>query len=268
MILQLSVGLFLGALVAILAWRMKALSSSGAVAATLTGGVIFGLGGLAWATLLLTFFITSSLLSRLFRGRKAGLNEKFSKGSQRDYGQVLANGGIGAVLAILSVLFPKTELWWVAFAGAMAAVNADTWATELGVLSRSAPRLITTGKVVERGASGGVTGLGCAAMATGATIVAGAGAVVNASTPWTGFILAVILGGIAGAVVDSLLGASVQAIYLCPVCQKETERYPTHSCGARTLWQRGWRWLNNDWVNFLCSLAGAGIAAGIWRLLQ
>jgi uncharacterized membrane protein len=69
------------------------------------------------------------------------------------------------------------------------------------------------------------------------------------------------LGGVGGSLVDSLLGATVQAIYRCPRCEKETERYPRHTCGAETVPLRGWRWLNNDWVNTLASLAGALVAA-------
>jgi len=55
-----------------------------------------------------------------------------------------------------------------------------------------------------------------------------------------------------GALFDSLLGATVQAIYYCPACQKETERNPVHSCGTETTQIRGWTWLGNDWVNFAC----------------
>jgi uncharacterized protein (TIGR00297 family) len=127
------------------------------VAAILTGGLIFGFGGLPWAALLLTFFVSSSALSKAFKRRKAELAEKFSKGSQRDWGQVLANGGLGALLAIGFAFKPHPNWIWLAFAGAMAAVNADTWSTELGVLSPVPPRMITSGKQVERGTSGGIS---------------------------------------------------------------------------------------------------------------
>jgi len=266
--LQIVLGFGLGALIAYLAWRAGSLSVSGGWAAMLTGGVIFGFGGLGWAVLLLLFFITSSALSRLFARRKSGLNEKFSKGSQRDWGQVAANGGLGAGLALLAWLLPAWQPWlWAAFAGAMAAVNGDTWATELGVLSRAAPRLITTGKVVERGTSGGVTLQGYAAVLGGSAVIGLAAAMFAQPGLRLVVLGVVILAGLAGSSFDSLLGATTQAIYWCPACQKETERHPKHTCGSATSLRRGWTWLDNDWVNFLCSAVGALVAGGLFFLM-
>ncbi|MCI0520349.1 MAG: DUF92 domain-containing protein [Chloroflexi bacterium] len=250
-------GLALGALIGYAAWRAGALTAGGAWAAALTGGLIFGLGGLPWAALLLAFFLSSSLLSRLFRRRKAALEANYAKGSRRDAGQVLANGGLGALLAVAHALWPEAAWPWAAFAGAMAAVNADTWATELGVLNPAPPRLITTGRAVERGTSGGVSLAGYAAALGGATLIALCAAAFDPSPGALRLGLAVVLAGLLGSTFDSLLGATLQAIYTCPRCEKETERHPLHSCGAPTTLCRGWRWLDNDAVNFLASLAGA-----------
>jgi uncharacterized protein (TIGR00297 family) len=266
--IQILIGFLLGGLIGFGAYRAGALTQSGAWAAILTGGLIFGFGGLPWAVLLLVFFITSSVLSRAFTRRKESLSEKFSKGSRRDYGQVLANGGVGALLAITLVLLPDMEWQWVAYAGAMAAVNADTWATELGVLSRASPRLITSGKIVERGTSGGITLTGYLAAAGGAALVGLAAVLFTPGAPWLMFIGTITLSGVAGSTLDSLLGATAQAIYYCPQCQKETERHPKHICGTETTQVRGWRWLNNDVVNLLCSLMGAFAAVGLVYLLN
>lgn len=262
--MQFSLGILLGIVVAVAAWKARALDRSGAIAAALTGGLIFGLGGLSWAALLLTFFISSSLLSRLFRRRKRDLSEKFEKGSQRDWGQVLANGGLGALLTIVHILLPEETWPWAAYAGAMAAVNADTWATELGVLNPQPPRLITSGQPAERGASGAVSLLGSLSAAGGAVLVGVCAAFFSTEGNATGLLLAATIGGTAGAFFDSLLGATIQAIYWCPVCKKETERHPEHTCGAQTRPMRGWRWLNNDWVNVMASLAGALACALIY----
>jgi uncharacterized protein (TIGR00297 family) len=266
-LMQIFTGIILGIMIAAVAWRLRALSTSGALAAALTGGLIYGFGGLAWAALLLAFFISSSALSAAFKGRKTTLGEKFAKGSRRDMAQVLANGGLGTLLVVAHALIPEQSWPWFAYAGAMAAVNADTWATELGVLSSTAPRLITSGKWVERGSSGGITLLGSLASLGGAIGVGLVGAAFTPGGERLPLVLAAAAGGLLGSLFDSFLGASVQAIYFCPVCQKETERHPRHTCGAQTTHLRGWRWLNNEVVNFLCSLVGALVALGLWLIL-
>jgi len=273
---QLLYGVVLALAVSLAAYRARALDLSGAAAAAVLGTVVFGLGGLPWAVLLLAFFISSSGLSRLFKRHKAGLDEKFSKGSRRDAGQVLANGGISGVFVLLHLLFPGQAWPWMGFAGALAAANADTWATELGVLSRSLPRLITNGRAVERGTSGAVSLAGTGAALSGGLLI---GLLAGVLWRWTsplfipptwGVVLGiaawVTLAGLAGSLIDSLLGATLQAIYTCPACRKETERHPTHLCGAQTIYLRGLPWLDNDWVNTICTLAG-GIAAALGALL-
>ncbi len=265
--MQIIIGFLLAIVIAVLAWRVGSLSASGAWAAALTGGLIFGLGGLPWAVLLLTFFITSSVLSRAFKKRKASLADKYSKGDRRDWGQVLANGGVGALIAMAYFFAPHRDWIWLAFAGTMAAVNADTWSTELGVLSPSMPRLITNRQKVEKGTSGGVTLIGTLAALGGAVLVALMAIIFNPNPWWPSFLGIILLAGLLGSLVDSVLGATVQAIYWCPTCKKETERHPSHTCGTQTSQIRGWSWVNNDLVNFVCSLAGAVTAAVLWLLI-
>mgnify|MGYP001034246426 FL=1 len=266
-LLQLTVGFALGVTLAALAFWAGALTRSGALAAALLGGLLFGLGGLRWAVLLLLFFITSSGLSHLSGRRKAALAEQFAKGSRRDWGQVAANGGLSLLLVLVSTLWPEQAWVWVAYAGSLAAVNADTWATELGVLSKTPPRLITTWQCVERGTSGGVSLAGTLAALAGALLIGLAAMFLQ--PPEGGWVtcLSATLGGLAGSLFDSWLGATHQAIYRCPSCQHETERHPRHTCGTPTEHLRGWRWLNNDLVNLACSLLGACLAVAIYLLL-
>ena len=258
--MQITLGLLFGILISIAAWRLGSLSVSGAIAAAITGGLIFSLGGFPWAALLLTFFVSSSALSKLFKRQKIGLSEKFSKGNQRDWGQVLANGGLGTLLVVAYAIYPDADWIWAAFAGAMATVNADTWATEIGVLNPKKPRLITNWKMVEPGTSGGISFLGTLATLGGAVLIGLIGAAFsNLAAGWSIF-LAATLGGVCGSFFDSFLGATVQAIYHCPQCDKETERHPFHTCETETIQTRGWRWLSNDMVNFLASVLGALVA--------
>jgi uncharacterized protein (TIGR00297 family) len=255
--MQLILGFLLAILISFLAYRARSLDRSGAYAALVVGTVIFGLGGWKWAILLLTFFITSSALSRAFKNRKREANEKYAKGVQRDAGQVFANGGIATLFAALHFFFPEATWPWLGFAASLAAVNADTWATELGVLNPAPPRLITDlRKAVEKGTSGGISPVGTLASLSGAGIIGLPAAILSpGGTDWT-ILWWVALSGLGGSLFDSLLGATVQAIYYCPACQKETERYPTHSCGTPTVQIRGWKWLDNDLVNFACGAFG------------
>jgi len=256
--MQLFLGFLLAIIIAFLAYKARSLNKSGAVAAAFTGTIIFGVGGWQWAILLLTFFITSSALSRAFKNRKAKLEEKFSKGHERDAGQVFGNGGIATLFAALHFFYPN-EIWvWAAFAASLAAVNADTWATELGVLNPNPPRMITNlTKVVEKGTSGGISLVGTLASLAGSALIAFLASLLTGN--WSLFLI-VSIAGLAGSLFDSFLGGTVQAMYYCPTDKKETEKHPLHTCGTETVHLRGWTWLDNDIVNFSCGAFGVVVS--------
>ena len=260
---QLGIGLLLSSTIGLLAYRRKSLSRSGVLGAILSGSSTFGLGGVTWGVSLIYFFVSSSILSHFKTAQKEKVAaDKFSKGNQRDLGQVLANGGVGTLLS-LAYASAKTDatrdLLEAGYVGSLATATADTWATELGVLSASAPRLITTGEPTTPGTSGGVTLPGTGAAAGGALSLGLVFSLLkrgknSSSLPWIA-----LVSGLAGSLCDSYLGATVQAMYFCPACQKETER-SVHSCGTPTRPLRGLPWLNNDGVNFLATLSGTMIA--------
>ncbi len=256
---RLATGLVLGLAISIAAFALKALSPSGAVAAAAVGGITLGAGGFLPGALLLTFFITSSALSRAGARRKSLASAGFEKGSRRDAGQVLANGGLPAALSLAFGL-GGGEAALVALAGALAAVTADTWGTEIGLLAGGVTRRLTDGRRVEPGISGGLSREGSLAAIAGSGLIAGLAGAFSSST----LAGAAWVGGVAGAVVDSLLGATVQAMYTCPTCGKETEKHPLHVCGTPSRHLRGWAWLNNDAVNALASATGALVALGVW----
>ena len=270
--LRLLIGLILSSIIGIAGYNRGALAFSGVVGAIVVGTLIFGFGGWTWGFLLVAFFTSSSLLS-LYRSRdKALVSDRFAKGHRRDLGQTLANGGLGALLAVAYGLSPIPALF-AAFVGAMATVNSDTWATEIGVLSRGAPRLITTGRTVPPGTSGGITrdgslaalagglfiGLCAVLFLAGERLVTGQPATIK--TLWPLLFIGGI-SGLGGAFFDSLLGATVQRMYYCDVCEKETEQV-VHHCDSRSRPLRGWGWLDNDVVNFISSGVGALLAAGL-----
>lgn len=237
------------------------LTTSGLLAAALTG-VAAVAAGAAWFVLLLTYFAAATTVTRLRRDVKAaragGLLEK---GGARDAAQVLANGGVFAAGALIFAL--TREPIWIAFAaGALAASSADTWATELGLLSRAVPRSIVTAKPVQPGASGGVTLAGTGAGILGSVVVAAGATLLGLEVP----LAAPLIGGVAGMLADSVLGATVQEMRWCPVCGRPTERL-VHACGSATEFAGGVHGLRNDLVNALATLSGGAVSAGLLTVL-
>lgn len=262
-------GFVLAGVVALIAWRGGSLAADGAVAAVVVGGVVVGAGSWWLGTLLVLFFVTSSALSRLRgRGRRDG-DAVVRRGSRRDAVQVLANGGAATIGALLFAV-TDANAWLLGAACGIAAANADTWSTEVGRWASRQPRLITCGRSVAPGTSGGVTVPGTTAAFLGAGLIAG-GAALGVAAGWLPSpfgsavtLLTVTVAGFAGALIDSVLGATVQRVYRCPRCERETEQ-PRHRCGTSTIPARGLPGLTNDTVNALASLlaAGAGALSGL-----
>jgi uncharacterized protein (TIGR00297 family) len=262
--IQLTLGLVLGAIVALGAHRASMLTTGGAIAAAAVGTLTFGIGGLAPTVLLLTFFISSNVLSRWGSERKQALADRSAKGGTRDEWQVLANGAVPALLAVGYGLTDQS-LWLVGVTGALAASNADTWATEVGVLARNRPRMITNLRAVEAGTSGAISLTGSAASLAGALLI---GLVASLLVGNIGLLTVAGAAGLLASFLDSLLGATVQAQYTCPTCGHLTERHPEHTCGTATEFVGGWRWFGNDQVNLVVSAAGAVLATGLWSNLS
>lgn len=256
MIARVAGGALLAALVAHAAYRARSLSPAGAAAAFVTGTIVFGIGGWPGAAVLFAFFIPSALLSRAGRARKRSLQDVGKQGA-RDACQVLANGGIAAACALVTPFAGAIAA--AAFAGAFAAAAADTWATEIGTLSPETPRSILTLRRTPTGLSGGVTLLGTAASFAGAAFVALVAALAGVAA-----FLPVAAGGVAGAFLDSLLGASLQALRRCPACNVDCETNP-HHCGTPTTLRRGVAWIENDAINFAATFTGAAVAAILVR---
>lgn len=158
--------------------------------------------------MLLAFFVASSLLS--------------TKHNRRNARQVVANGGIAALAALAGN--------WSWFAGALAAANADTWATEIGSHSRTLPRLITNGRPVPAGTDGGMTLLGTVGGIAGAAFIAAVSWLVGQRRA-----LLIAVAGAFGMLMDSLVGATLQGKI---------------------------RWIDNDAVNLAATLTGA-VCAGL-----
>lgn len=258
---RILIGFVLSILIGAAAYWRGSLTRSGWVGAIITGTLTFGFGGFAWGVVLVAFFVSSSALSKFRHAQKERVvGQAFEKGGRRDLWQALANGGIGALLGLIYGLANQPIQILALFAGVLATVTADTWATELGVLSKRPPVLITTLKPTTPGRSGGVSLAGLAASAAGALLI---GMILLACSGielgrWDAWLIpAALIGGLFGSLADSLLGATLQAMYQGP--NGETER-PIGSNGIAHPLIRGWRWMNNDLVNLLSSLLGGAAA--------
>jgi uncharacterized protein (TIGR00297 family) len=247
-----ALGTALAAVVASGAYRTGALSASGAASAFAVGAAVFGSAGWPGAAVLFAFFLPATLLTRFGRARKRAVSTD-RRDAPRSGWQVLANGGVASVCALAAVRGGAP--FAAAFAGAFAAASADTWGTEIGTLSRRPPVSMLTFRPVRTGGSGGVTPLGIAATLAGSLLVAWTASRVRIAP-----LSRVALGGVAGALLDSIVGASLQALRWCPACTCECETR-RHHCGTPTVLRRGIGWMENDTVNFIATLGGAIVAA-------
>lgn len=245
--------------------KTHALSESGQWAAFFSG-VVAAAAGWWWALTLIVFFVTSTALTRWRLPDKMRLTEgTLPRTTERHAAQVLANGGVFVLLAF-GATYTGRELLAFAALGALAAAASDTWATEIGTLFGGTPRLITTGKPVEPGMSGGVTIAGFGAAIAGALVVAVFGAAANPQH-FRQLATAAAAGGVAGGLADSIIGATLQSRRFCDRCGHWTERR-VHSCGYRTRHARGFSWMSNDAVNLCGTVSGAVIAVLALSLMR
>ncbi|WP_428909114.1 DUF92 domain-containing protein [Niallia sp. Krafla_26] len=226
--------------------RSRLLSVSGSIAAFFTGVIVYAGLGLKGLFLLGLFFLSSSAWSKIKNTKKQKAEEILVKGSQRDWQQVLANGGL-AVFASALYLLTNDWDWLLIFCIAIASSNSDTWASEIGSMSKGMPYNIKTLKRVDRGTSGAVSPLGTLASIAGSFLIALAGFFLFHLNVIELVFITVL--GFVGNVADTFLGAYIQAGYQCPQCGMKTER--TLHCDQTTKLIKGYSVFNNDVINFV-----------------
>lgn len=266
-VIFITIALLINATAGLAAWHRGSVTGAGGFAGALVGAVILIAGGFVHWIMLMLFFVSSSIASRLGAGRKANLERMHERGSRRDPVQVIANGGVAAAAVVLQRV-TGDPAWGVAAAAAFASVNADTWASEFGVLSRTAPRSIVTWKRLEPGTSGGVSLRGTVAAAAGSLLIAAWYAVATGvrgagiePSAWS-ILPIVLVSGLLGMFADSVLGATLQAQYVDPEGAATERRRNEIGANLRT---RGLGVVTNDVVNFASSLSAAvlgWVAAG------
>ncbi|XP_018367319.1 PREDICTED: transmembrane protein 19 [Trachymyrmex cornetzi] len=197
-------------------------------------GFILTLSSFAHLMALMTFFVTGSKVTKFRSAQKKKMEVDFKEGGQRNWIQVLCNGGMATQLALLYLLdvgsgerpidFDKEyrSSWLsIGIIGAFACSNGDTWASELGtVIGMGDPFLITTRKKVPRGTNGGVSWIGLVCSVVGGLIVGlfyyimvlntVDTAVLQLAAPQWPIIIVAAFGGLFGSILDSILGATLQ----------------------------------------------------------
>lgn len=241
----------LALMISIISFKMKFLDFGGSAVTFLLALFIFGIGGWKWTIPILTFFILSSFLSKVAeRFSKKDVASIFEKGSQRDYKQVLANGGVPLLIIVLSNLLPLEIDWYLVYLLSIAISTADTWSTEFGTLFARNVYLITNFKKVSPGISGGISLIGTLGGVLGSIlIVLSSGFFIELNMK---VIVSLPFFALLGNFFDSLMGATIQVVYKCSVCEKLTEK-KIH-CQKDTYYYKGIKLIDNDAVNFVSVL--------------
>ncbi|MFB6101890.1 MAG: TIGR00297 family protein [Haloplanus sp.] len=218
-------------------YRTGTASVPGMVTGVLLSLLTIVFGGFGWFTVLIAFFGIGGLSAKYRYEKKQERGVAEDNEGARGSGNVLGNAAV-ALVAVIGFAasgaagFPvDAGLFRFAFTGSLAAAMSDTLSSEIGVLFDH-PRLITTLERVDPGTDGGVTWQGYLVGAVGAGVVAGIAVAFFAFETAALAALAIVVGGVAGMTVDSLLGATLE--------------------GGR---------VGNQTVNFLGTLAGAVVSA-------
>jgi uncharacterized membrane protein len=258
-IIEILIQLILPLIIEVGLVRWHWLTVSGAIAAGFLAFVVLFLA--KWSIFpLVIFLVLGSLAGKIRANAKDGGDAK--QGKARDHWQVLANGGIFMLLAMLAFL--NESGWLESFLGihtevlrfsetchllaliSLSVSCADTLSSDFGRVWGGSPRNIITGKRMIKGVSGGVTGAGFVGAFLGAVSIAifvfwtelsSLGSSVSA------FWLVAVFGFI-GSILDSVLGVLFQAKYL-----DEMRNQVDSSDSGRRSMAAGYRWVTNDVVN-------------------
>jgi len=270
-ITELLIGIVISSFVAFVAYKKESLTFSGLMAATLVGGFLYWWGGvILWITLI-SFFVSASIWTKVKHHVKKSINDIQVRGGRRDHVQVMANGIVPLVFSFIYFYFyhdDPYQIFLIAAVSAIAASNSDTWASELGVLSKGKTISILSWKVIDKGISGGISLFGTLIAAVGAFFIGFiyvSAQVIFYQADIISVIPVLLIISAAvflGCLVDSLLGASVQAKYKEILSGKITEKAKDLE---QTILAAGIRWVTNDIVN-LGSAFSASLFVFLFRL--
>ncbi|MGE0639592.1 MAG: DUF92 domain-containing protein [Thermoanaerobaculia bacterium] len=226
-----ALGVAVNVVLAAAAWRTGGVGRAGAIVGVLLGSTIWAFAGWQGFLLLFVFFVLGTAATKLGYAAKAAAGIAQEKGGRRGPGNALSKTSVPAAAALFAATTGRPTLFLLALAGAFATAAADTVSSEVGKAYGRRTFLITTLRSVPRGTDGAVSLEGTLAGLLAALVVGAIGAACGLY-PGSG-VVAVVAAAMVATTAESVVGA--------------------------TLEKRGL--LDNDAVNFLCSLAGALVAA-------
>lgn len=186
--------------------KYRVLDRLGVYAAAALGLVVGGLGHWTWLVILLGFLGTSHKATKWRFDEKTAKGLSESSDGHRSWGNVVANGGLPGLVAIISWLLGDHENGLWIFAASVAVAASDTFASEIGCLDERV-RMITTMKKCEPGLNGGFSPNGQMAAFVGSSIIAVLAFLSDQDVELT--ILVAVIGWL-GCQVDSVLGALLE----------------------------------------------------------
>jgi uncharacterized protein (TIGR00297 family) len=253
---------------ALVAIGAKAIDRRGFLASVAVGYPIILGGGWTWFAIVATFFVLGVAFTWYRYEYKKSIGSAQEKGGTRNWPNILANGGVASLLG-LGELLGGGLVFSVLFVGAVSAAASDTVATELGLLNKSPPRLVThLRKVVSPGTSGGVSPMGFLGTLLASALIGVVAALLGVASGLQGdYVVAVtVSGGVVGSLADSVAGATFQRKSFCVVCGKPSENL-VH-CGEPTEFSSGLKFVDNHVVNVIATVFGALGAAGLYLILR
>lgn len=250
--------------IAIGAYLARALTAGGALCAFVMGVTVFWTTRAEGFLLFMLFFLSCNVVGKISKRLRKGKTEiAEKKGHRRDVMQVVANGLMTTIAALLWFFTSKTVAL-IMFGAAVAEATSDTFAGEVGRLSKSGPVSIRNFRPVPVGMSGGVTFLGMVGAFLSSAMIAFCWYIWFQGVSVYAAVL-VCLMGFAGAVIDSYLGASVQAHYVDPDTGMLTEN--DEKDGRKLELAQGIRWVDNDMVNLMSNVFSSVFALGMGTLI-
>ena len=226
----------------LIAYYFQLVDFSGFCGGCIMALIIITMGGLKYLLPLSIFFVLSSLIGKITGHKKNTRN----KPPKRNLTQVLANGSVSLVICIVGYFTKDDGLLFYLFLSSVSAANSDTWATEIGKLSKTKPVSIIGFKKIEAGLSGGITSIGTFGSLLGSMTIGAIGYSfgIDIIVFW-----GIVLAGFTGALIDSIVGAIYQVKYITAdgrVTERQLENSNQFS---------GISWIDNNFVNFFCTLS-------------